>query len=569
RRGPGRPATAVDAALAQGITGAGAALLLLFFGALPLFVIAVFGHHEFGAVTRLLLMGVAVGAVVLIPALGMGLSFPLLADLAARRDAARAADVGTAYALNTLGSIAGAVITGFVLVVALGSETTLRIGLMINGGAALALAAYAARGVAEGSAEHHALRRRVLGAGALAGLARGVAVAAPKWSTRLIDLGSTIYAREPMDATQRQAFLSHRGSRLLAFREGRNATVSVWEGLSGRSLRVNGKVDASDHGDMNTQVLVGLAPAAARPNPASALVVGFGSGVTSRIADDGVFCQWLQLYQLPLDVAAGIVRNLREVFPHVEIWFSTNMDLQILASGQPLRYDRAWLTRLFDPRTPIGILSREWLGVDSAGDHFGRRVLGEAGTALLSRRGTLVHRDDRPELEFVAARRFLDPLWDPNVFDSLLVIGARAGETPGSSPVLLARALTAPRGQSTYLAILTAAHRARPDDPVWTARLAQARYASGDTAWADSVVRALLAGSRHPDALLFAATLAERRKDDRRNAALLQEVVARGGDTALARAGLAAVAARAGRWQEASADLDDALARGRGTYRHP
>src|SRR5690242_6128971 len=209
RRGPDRPATAVDAALAQGITGAGAALLLLFFGVLPRFVIAVFGHHEFGAVTRLLLMGVAVGAVVLIPAVGMGLSFPLLADLAARRDAARAADVGTAYALNTLGSIAGAVITGFLLVVALGSETTLRIGLVINGAAALALAAYAARGVAEGSAEHHALRRRVLGAGALAGIALGVAVAAPNWSARLIDLGPTIYAREPMDATQRQAFLSH------------------------------------------------------------------------------------------------------------------------------------------------------------------------------------------------------------------------------------------------------------------------------------------------------------------------------------------------------------------------
>src|SRR5439155_21317912 len=32
---------------------------------------------------------------------------------------------------------------------------------------------------------------------------------------------------------------------------------------------------------------------------------------------------------------------------------------------------------------------------------------------------------------------------------------------------------------------------------------------------------------------------------------------------------MAAVAALAGRWQEASSDLDDALARGRGTYRHP
>ena len=228
---------------------------------------------------------------------------------------------------------------------------------------------------------------------------------------------------------------------------------------------------------------VGLAAAAARPDPASALVIGFGSGVTtrvlaevpgiqrvrvveiepavlemgryfagvndtvlarpsvatvvddarsalqlkderydiivsepsnpwvagvatlytpeyfqivrSRLADDGVFCQWLQIYQLPLDVAAGIVRNLRQAFPHVEVWFSTSLDLQILASGRPLRYDRAWLERLFDATTPIGVLSREWLGVDSAGDHFGRRLLGEAGAALLSKRGTLIHRDDR------------------------------------------------------------------------------------------------------------------------------------------------------------------------------
>src|SRR5205823_2177102 len=77
------PATTADAALAQGITGAGAALLLAFFGALPLYVIRVFGHPAFGATERLALLGLAVGAVVLIPAVGMGLSFPLIADLAA------------------------------------------------------------------------------------------------------------------------------------------------------------------------------------------------------------------------------------------------------------------------------------------------------------------------------------------------------------------------------------------------------------------------------------------------------------------------------------------------------
>src|SRR5207245_8021615 len=96
----------------------------------------------------------------------------------------------------------------------------------------------------------------------------------------------------------------------------------------------------------------------------------------------------------------------------VEVWFSSSLDLMILGSDQPLRYDRAWIGRLLDPGTPLGGVSREWLGIDSVGDHFGRRLLDEAGVAQLVERGTLTHRDDRPELEFVAARRFLDPVWD-------------------------------------------------------------------------------------------------------------------------------------------------------------
>ena len=657
RRGTARRAVVAAAALAQGITGAGAALLLLVFSALPLYVISVFGHVAFGAVTRLLLLGVAVGAVVLIPAIGMGLSFPLLTDLAAPQDRARGADVGTAYALNTLGSIAGAVLTGFVLVVVLGTETTLRIGLVINGVAALALAALAARGVADRAAEQRALRLRVLGAGALASVTLGVAVGPSGWSTRLIDLGPTIYGREAMDAGARRAFLEHRGARQLAFREGWNATVSVWETLSGRTLHVNGKVDASDRGDMNTQIMLGLAPAAARPEAASAFVIGFGSGVTTHVlaavpgmrrvrvveiepavlgmsryftsvndsvlarpvvsavvddarsalqlqrdrfdvivsepsnpwvagvatlytpeffrivrahlAEDGVFCQWVQLYQLSLPVVAGIVGNLRAVFPHVEIWFSTGLDVMVLASGRPLHYERAWLDRLLAPATPVGQLSSEWLGIDSTGDYFGRRLLGDIGVARLTDGATLVHRDDRPQLEFVAARRFLDPVWDAGLFDSLLAIGERAGDSSGASPVLRARAMTAPRVQAVMREIVEAASRARPDDAMWTVRVARARYAQGDTAFADSVVPRVLSRSRQPEALFFAAFLAQRRGDASRQRALLEEALARGGDTAEARAGLGALAARAGHWAEAATDARAALAAGRGTYRHP
>src|SRR2546426_2846131 len=48
--------------------------------------------------SRLLAMGLAVGAVVLIPAIGMGMTFPLLTDLVAERHAAGGSEVGRAYA---------------------------------------------------------------------------------------------------------------------------------------------------------------------------------------------------------------------------------------------------------------------------------------------------------------------------------------------------------------------------------------------------------------------------------------------------------------------------------------
>src|SRR2546421_3565415 len=281
RRSAPASETAADAAVAQAVTAAGAGLLFVVFGVLPRYIIAVFQTQSLGATERLIAMGVAVGAVVLIPALGMGMTCPLLTALVAPQHVARGADVGRAYALNTLGSIAGAVLTGFVLVATLGTDVTLRIGVAINAAVALTLAVLAARGVAEGSTQHRRLQLRVLGGGALASVGLAIALAAPRWSTRPIDLGPSIYGRQPMNAAAVEDFLAHRGVRQLAFKEGWNATVSVWESGPGRTLKINGKADASDHGDMDTEILLGLAPAAGRPGAARALVIGYGSGVAA------------------------------------------------------------------------------------------------------------------------------------------------------------------------------------------------------------------------------------------------------------------------------------------------
>src|SRR6266849_3281991 len=656
RRSEPRAETAASAALAQGVTGVGAAVLFVVFGLLPSYIIAVFQLPDLTAASRLLLMGVAVGAVVLIPAIGMGMTFPLLTDLTARRAKARGEDVGAAYALNTIGSILGAVLTGFVLVVALGTQATLRVGLVVNGLAALALAGLAARGVAEGSAEDRRLRVRVLAAAGLGTLALVAAAAAPGWSTRLIDLGPTIYARQRMDAPARERFLTHRGSRQLAFREGPNATVSVWESESGRSLRVNGKVDGSDRGDMDTQVMLGLAPAVARAGAASALVIGYGTGVTARVlatvpsmqrlkvveiepsvvqmdsfflavnasvlarpdvrvviddarsafqldvqrydvivsepsnpwvagvatlytpeffriartrlSNGGVFCQWIQLYQLPLPIVAGIVRNLHEVFPHVHVWFGGSADLVVLASPRPITYDRMWLTQLLGPGGQLKTISREWLSIENTDQYFGRMLLGDSGVARLIERANLEHSDNQPRLEFVAARRFLDP-GDAayGVFDSLVQFGK--GDA-GTSPFALLRILAMRRSDAGVLPYLDAARRAQPDVFEWSVRTAGIRLALGDTAQADSLLGAVIGrgGSVSPNALQMRGLLAAARNKPLA-AVALREALAAGADTGQVRAALALLAARESRWGEAASQARRALDAARGTFRHP
>jgi spermidine synthase len=647
-----RPVTAAAAGLAQGVTAAGGALLFLFFGQLPAYILRVFQVP--GATARLGLLGIAVGAVVLIPAIGMGMTFPLLTDLVAREDEARGADVGRAYALNTLGSIAGAVLTGFVLVVWLGSDLTLRVGLVLNAVAALALVAVASWGVAEGSAEHRLLRVRVLAGGALGALALATALAVPRWGTRLIDLGPTIYGRGLRTPAERKSFLTHAGVRQVAFREGWNATVSVWESGSGRSLKVNGKADASDHGDMDTELLLGIAPVALRPGASSGLVIGFGSGVTTRaiadvpgmrrvrvveiepavlemaryfwhvndsvlarptvsavvddarsalqidttrydvivsepsnpwlagvatlytpeffrivrarLAPDGVFCQWVQLYQLPLPVVAAIVRNVHAVFPHAQVWFSSPWDLLVLGSAQPLRADSVWLARLFGPRGALGELGREYLGVNEPADYPGHLVLGEQGVARLTARAQLEHSDDHPRLEFVAARRFLDSEGNTAVFDSLVAIGRAAGDGP--SPQRFARALLVRRGDPTVLPYIEAMRAVYPSDPRWVIEAAAMFMNSGDSALADSALPRL-AAARVPDALLLQGLVAAHRGRWGRARDLLLAALAAGSDTALANAALAQGAARQQHWEEVAVFVRASLAASRHTLRHP
>jgi len=291
--------------------------------------------------------------------------------------------------------------------------------------------------------------------------------------------------------------------------------------------------------------------------------------VQGRLAGDGVFCQWIQLYQLPLAVVAGIVGNVRAVFPHVELWFSSPSDVMVLASARPLAQEPAWLERLVGPRGALGEPASEYLAIDRPEDFPGHRLLGEAGVAALLAHPTAEHEDDRPRLEFLAARRFLDGRGTEGVFDSLVAIRAATRGHDSTSPFLFAKALTVRRGDVAGERYIEAARRARPADPLWTVHAAAIHLALGDTVFADTALGRLVRAGRDPDAWLLAGLLALQHGQGGRAASLLSGALAAGADAAEARAGLAALAARGHDWKRVAVEARAAFAAARGTLRHP
>ena len=662
--GRGRPPRdlLLRAAVIQGAIAVLASLLFPFFRALPVYVVATL-QIQFVSVGELLaLHAAAVALVVIPPAVGMGLSFPLLAELASERAGATGREVGRAYFANTLGSIAGAVVTGFVLVHLVGSERTLVLGVLINVGAAAALAAWAYRQRGAGGTPVAAERVPVV----LGLLALLIALATPSWSGRLLDRAPAVYGRTRLSRDDLGRYLRGYGSEQLRFVEGWNAAVSVWRDGNQTWLKVNGKVDASSVADMDTQVSMGLVPALGHARPRRVFVVGFGSGATirtiadvpgvaridvaeieravlrasadfrdvngevladprvhvieddarsalmladsaydlivsepsnpwiagvaslftrdyfrvvaRRLAPDGVFCQWLQMYRVTPGVVAVVVANLRAVFPHVEIWFANSSDLVVLASRQQIRWNGTRVAAALQPGTRTGAALGMWLQITEPAQLLGHFLLGDRGTAALAAGAPFRHTDDHPALEFQAARSLLAGSTSEAVFDSLVALKAGLGD---SLPVLDGWTLPAGAWRAGYAAALPddspealrsaeLALRASPKDPARQALLGTVLFGRRDFRSAAVHLDSALAGAPDdPRTLLTAGLAALALSDVAKGRERLERVVTHGGDSAFALAVLAQFDANNGNFELAAVEAMRSIASLRPTLARP
>ena len=116
-------------------------------------------------------------------------------------------------------------------------------------------------------------------AGLAAALAAAVLlVVSPAWDRELLASGPYMYA--PFVPKDLDLTTQLKAGTMLYYREGASATVSVKRLTGTTTLAVDGKVDASNRGDMLTQKLVAHLPLLLHDNPRDVAIIGLGSGVS-------------------------------------------------------------------------------------------------------------------------------------------------------------------------------------------------------------------------------------------------------------------------------------------------
>ena len=190
---------------------------------------------------------------IVVPTALMGATFPLVVRLFAEEsESGEERAVGVVYFWNTVGSISGSLLAGFVLVKAIGSQNGLLLMAAIN----LLLGVTFLRRYLEWKSWTVAAAIVVIGAAALA---------------------------KPSQVILSAGLFTDDHAKILVFREDTTATVTLREYANkALSLELNGVNVAGTSRDLiGTQKLQGHLPLLMHPNAKSVLHIGFGSGGTA------------------------------------------------------------------------------------------------------------------------------------------------------------------------------------------------------------------------------------------------------------------------------------------------
>lgn len=288
-------------ALSQGFVLLGILLLLLLLNHLPNGLAAAEGlANDPGE--WFVLQAALVTLALFLPAFGLGLSYPCALSLYAADPLGLSRDVGRAGFINSAGCVLGAFSAVFILIPGSGLIFTLRAtGLL----AALFVLLFVLVAAPKGGL----LKKGLIALGTLV-LAQGVYL----WpDPDPLTLTSGLYRPSLIETMKKDR--TAEAPKLLSYADGPAATVSVERRGNVTTLKINGKVEASDYYDMPTEVMVGALPMLLHPKGEGlkAALIGYGSGVTAGTLLRGQALKSLVVYEIEPRVVEAAAEPFRRV----------------------------------------------------------------------------------------------------------------------------------------------------------------------------------------------------------------------------------------------------------------
>ncbi|MGA3142633.1 MAG: fused MFS/spermidine synthase [Verrucomicrobiota bacterium] len=230
------------------------------------------GHTEVGYVYQLLL-STGIALVILgVPAACVGAVLPLMIRAVSAEGLPLGARVGALLTWNTLGAVAGTLLTGFVLMPEVGLRNAFGVLALILGLAALIIAG------------HRRWRMGMLIPAVVCGFAICLFIFGDADWQNVMSSGAFRVWETKFDP--RLMGLRKEHIKIRFYEDAPDATVSVEEvdGIVAQAslgLRINGKPDAGTSLDLSTQFLLANLPMMVKPEAKDVFVLGLGSGITA------------------------------------------------------------------------------------------------------------------------------------------------------------------------------------------------------------------------------------------------------------------------------------------------
>jgi spermidine synthase len=144
-----------------------------------------------------------------------------------------------------------------------------------------------------------------------------------------------------------------------------------------------------------------------RAGIASLFTREFYEVVSARLNRRGIFLQWVQAYDIDAETVRTIYATMGAVFPQVTTWRTSESDLLIVASREPITFDVARLRQRAASEPYRTALHATW-HTESAEGFLSHFLAGDRVTRVASR-GASLNTDDRTPIEFGFARSIGDP----------------------------------------------------------------------------------------------------------------------------------------------------------------